>query len=329
MYVRQEALLSSQIEGTDCTLDDLLAFELDASTREIPELDVQEVVNYVAALRYGMNRLTDLPVSRRLLCEIHALLLQRGRGSDRSPGEFRMTQNRIGSTLRLEDATFVPPPPIEMESAFSDLEKYINDTHADPGAFPLLVVCGLVHAQFETIHPFLDGNGRMGRLLITLMLCEREVLNAPVLYLSTFLRRHRSRYFELLMKIRDSGAWEEWLDFFLQGVTETATAATATAEKIHLLRETHRHLLGANGATLKDMALLDELFRQPLVNAGWVCQNIGVSPPTANVILTRFEGTGVLREITGWRRNRVYRYDTYLDLFDQPVVEASEDETRS
>ena len=333
MYVRQEALLSSQIEGTDCTLDDLLAFELDARTSEVPELDVQEVVNYVAALNYGMARLTDLPISRRLLCEIHARLLQTGRGSDRSPGEFRRTQNWIGSKLAagssIDTATFVPPPPNEMEAAFSELERYLDSSRDNAAALPLLVDCALAHAQFETIHPYLDGNGRMGRLLITLLLCERGVLTAPVLYLSTYLRRNRSKYFELLMEVRDHGTWEAWIDFFLRGIGETAAEAAQTAQKVHAMRETHRRALEMNGGTLNDLAVLDRLFSQPLVNAAWVERSIGVSQPTANAILSRFEASGVLREITGQRRNRVYRYDSYLTLFDQPVLEPSENETLS
>jgi Fic family protein len=333
MYVRQEALLSSQIEGTDCTLDDLLAFELDARTSEVPELDVQEVVNYVAALNYGMARLTDLPINRRLLCEIHARLLQTGRGSDRSPGEFRRTQNWIGSKLAagssIDTATFVPPPPNEMEAAFSELERYLDSSRDNAAALPLLVDCALAHAQFETIHPYLDGNGRMGRLLITLLLCERGVLTAPVLYLSTYLRRSRSKYFELLMEVRDHGTWEAWIDFFLRGIGETAAEAAQTAQKVHAMRETHRRALEMNGGTLNDLAVLDRLFSQPLVNAAWVERSIGVSQPTANAILSRFEASGVLREITGQRRNRVYRYDAYLTLFDQPVLEPSENETLS
>jgi len=333
MYVRQEALLSSQIEGTDCTLDDLLAFELDARTSEVPELDVQEVVNYVAALNYGMARLTDLPISRRLLCEIHARLLQTGRGSDRSPGEFRRTQNWIGSKLAagssIDTATFVPPPPNEMEAAFSELERYLDSSRDNAAALPLLVDCALAHAQFETIHPYLDGNGRMGRLLITLLLCERGVLIAPVLYLSTYLRRNRSKYFGFLMEVRDHGTWEAWIDFFLRGIGETAAEAAQTAQKVHAMREAHRRALEMNGGTLNDPAVLDRLFSQPLVNAAWVERSIGVSQPTANAILSRFEASGVLREITGQRRNRVYRYDAYLTLFDQPVLEPSENETLS
>jgi len=333
MYVRQEALLSSQIEGTDCTLDDLLAFELDARTSEVPALDVQEVVNYVAALNYGMARLTDLPISRRLLCEIHAQLLKTGRGSDRSPGEFRRTQNWIGSKIAagtsIDTATFVPPPPIEMEAAFSELERYMDTSRDNAAALPLLVDCAMVHAQFETIHPYLDGNGRMGRLLITLLLCERGVLTAPVLYLSTYLRRNRSKYFELLMEVRDHGTWEAWIDFFLKGVGETAAEAAETAQKVHTMHDAHRRALEINGGTLNDLAVLDRLFSQPLVNAAWVEKSIGVSQPTANAILSRFEASGVLREITGQRRNRVYRYDAYLRLFDQPVLEPSENETMS
>jgi Fic family protein len=328
MYVRQEALLSSQIEGTDCTLDDLLAYEID-SAADVPQIDVLEVVNYVAALRRGLELLKTLPISRRLLTQVHRVLLAKGRGSDRSPGEFRRSQNWIGATLNLEEATFVPPPQEEMEKAFTALERFIDSTKDSSASLPILLVCGLAHAQFETIHPFLDGNGRMGRLLITLLLCERQALRTPVLYLSTYLRRHRVEYFDLLMRIRTDGAWEEWLVFFLTGLVEAAEQAADTAEAIHGLREEHRHLLEEAGGTLNDMALLDRLFGQPLVNAAWVVEHIRVSQPTANGMLNRFENAGILRETTGFKRNRVYRYDAYMALFDQPVTDVTAEETQA
>jgi Fic family protein len=328
MYVRQEALLSSQIEGTDCTLDDLLAYEIEAAGA-IPEVDVLEVVNYVAALRRGLELLKSLPISRRLLTDVHRVLLAEGRGSDRTPGEFRRTQSWIGATRRLEAATFVPPPPEEMERAFADLERFIDSTKDMHSQLPVLLVCGLVHAQFETVHPFLDGNGRMGRLLITLLLCEREALRAPVLYLSTYLRRHRTEYFDLLMRIRAHGSWEDWLTFFLTGLAETAEGAAATADAVHRLREEHRRILEGAGGTLNDLTLLDRLFGQPLVNAAWVIENVKVSQPTANAMLARFEAAGILRETTGFRRNRAYRYDAYLALFDQPIVDVTVEETQA
>lgn len=328
MYVRREALLSSQIEGIDCTLDDVLAFELSEPVADLPTVDVQEVVNYIAAMNFGLSRLDELPISRRLLREVHAHLLRDGRGADKTPGEFRRTQNWIGPKgAPLAQATFVPPPVEELSRAISDLEKFIHDSADSPEELPLLVVCGLVHAQFETIHPFLDGNGRIGRLLITLLLCERGALGVPVLYLSTYLRRRRTRYFELLTDVRFKGDWESWMLFFLEGVRDTAQEAAETARRVHAMREDHRRVLSAAGGGVNDLALLDRLFTQPLVNAKWVSQAVGVTPATANSILARFERTGLLREITGQARNRVFRYDQYLRLFDQIDADEVHDET--
>ncbi|MGH8981362.1 MAG: Fic family protein [Acidimicrobiales bacterium] len=330
MYVRREALLSSQIEGTECTLDDVLSFDLDPSAQGIPHVDVREVVNYIAAMSEGLARLKTLPISSRLLREVHARLLAVGRGLDRQPGELRSSQNWIGPPgCSLSQATFVPPPVDDMTEAMSDLEKFIAACAEPDGALPLLVVCGLVHAQFETIHPFLDGNGRIGRLLITLLLCEREVLSAPVLYLSTYLRRERTAYFDLLTQVRFQGDWEAWLEFFLEGVRETAVDATETAQRINSLREDHRRGLEAAGATMNDLTLLDKLFTQPLVNARWVGDALQVTPPTANAVLARFVKAGVLREMTGRARNRIFRFDDYLALFDQPIVNRVQDETGS
>jgi Fic family protein len=330
MYVRREALLSSQIEGTDCTLDDVLAFELEPGTTEVPVVDVQEVVNYVAALNYGLSRLIVLPLSGRLLREVHQHLLRSGRGSDRTPGEFRKSQNWIGPPGRtLAAASFVPPPYFEMVEAWSDLEKYIHVTKDDSTSLPILIVCGLVHAQFETIHPFLDGNGRVGRLLITMMLCERQVLSAPVLNLSIYLRRNRTKYFEHLMAVRRDGTWEKWIGFFLQGVEETAREAAHTAQSLHVMRERHRTELRDAGGTTNDLALLDLLYSQPLVNAKWVTEQLRVTPPTANAILARFESIGALREVTGKARNRMFRYDEYVELFELPSGTSPEDETAS
>jgi Fic family protein len=328
MYVRREALLSSQIEGTDCTLDDLFAYELDGDKAELATLDVQEVVNYVAALNYGLERLDSLPISSRLIREVHALLLSRGRGSDKTPGEFRTTQNWIGPPgSTIATAKFVPPPVVDMEQAISDLEKFIHEAR-NANSLPALILCGLVHAQFETIHPFLDGNGRIGRLLITLILCDGR-RGTAVLYLSNYLRRHRSRYFDLLTAVRITGAWEEWLEFFLAGIEQTASDAASTAQRVHELRENTRKSLEEAGASAKELAMLDGLFRQPLVNGKWVEKTVGVTAMTANAYLRRFVEVGALREITGRARNRVYRFDPYLDLFDQPVTEDVDDVTNS
>jgi Fic family protein len=322
MYVRQEALLSSQIEGTECTMDDILAFELLA--HGAPTLDVGEVVNYVAALQHGVALLSELPLCNRLLREMHAVLLRSGRGADKSPGEFRRTQNWIGPAgCTLATASFVPPPRHVMESAMTALETFVHDS-----TLPVLVTAGLAHAQFETIHPFLDGNGRAGRMLISLLLHERNVLAKPVLYLSTFLKRHQARYFEHLTAVRSEGAWEQWLAFFFEGVAESARGATETATSIHQLREDDRTRTISSGAGKYDVALLDVLFRQPLVNSNWVQQHLDVTSPTANKALERLCELGILREVTGNKRNRTYRYDAYLDLFES-VARIEHDDTHS
>jgi Fic family protein len=313
MYVRREAVLSSQIEGTQSTLDDVLAYELDADRTQLPG-DIGEVVNHVAAMNYGLQRLEVLPLSNRLIKEIHERLMRDVRGADRSPGEFRRTQNWIGpSGGSLADAAFVPPPVHEMETAMGDLEKFLHE----PQRLPRLVHAGLAHAQFETIHPFLDGNGRVGRLLITFLLVHGGVLHRPLLYLSYFLKRHRSEYYDRLMAVRQDGDWEGWLAFFLRGVAETATEATSTAGTIVTLRDHHRALvsdLGANG-----IQLLDHLFAQPLLNVNAVGAALGVSWPTANKLAQAFVERGILVEATGFRRNRVFRYSPYLVLFSDPV----------
>src|SRR6266568_9580869 len=238
MYVNKEAVLSSQIEGTQASLIDVLAFEADAAFPENPQ-DIEEVINYINALKYGLQRLNTLPLSLRLIREIHSLLLQGVRGANRHPGEFRTSQNwigHLGGTIRT--AKFVPPSPSDMNKALDDLEKFIHEELP----LPLLLKVGLVHAQFETIHPFLDGNGRMGRLLITFILCSEGVLRKPLLYLSYFFKANRLEYYEYLQKIRDEGDWESWLKFFLRGVFEVAQEATTTARSIVQLRERHRNI---------------------------------------------------------------------------------------
>ncbi|HET7676978.1 MAG TPA: Fic family protein [Candidatus Limnocylindrales bacterium] len=310
MYVRREAVLSSQIEGTQSTLDDVLAFELASGSPGLPH-DVEEVVNYVRAMEFGLDRLKTLPLSLRLLREIHAELLRSGRGAERMPGEFRTSQNWIGSSGGLlRDATFVPPPPHEMQAALGDLETFL---HAEHG-FPALVESALAHAQFETIHPFLDGNGRVGRLLVTFLLVHRGVLSRPLLYLSHYLKKHRASYYDRLTSVREDGDWEGWLRFFLAGVAETAEEATRTAEAILTLQQEHRRVaqaLGANG-----LRLLDLLYDRPLINVRVVTTSLSVSAPTANKLVQSFEEMGILTEVTGYRRNRLFRYSPYLSLFE-------------
>ena len=316
MYVRHEAVLSSQIEGTQSTLEDVLAFEADAVREDTPK-DVEEVVNYVRAMNHGLGRLPGLPLSLRLLREIHAELMQGVRGGDKSPGEFRSSQNWIGGRgSTLATAAFVPPPPHELMNTLGALERFLHDARS---TVPLLVRCGLAHAQFETIHPFLDGNGRVGRLLITLMLCEDGALSRPLLYLSLYLKAHRAEYYDRLTAIRTQGHWEQWLAFFLRGVSVTARVATQTARDIVALRELHRNAVAKNA---KALVLLDTLYRQPTVSVGKVAQTLSCTFPTAAKLVREFEARGWLRELTGYERNRLWRYQPYLDLFHRDTLDA-------
>lgn len=312
MFVRQEAVLSSQIEGTQASLADILEYEADAARRNLPG-DVGEVVNYVDAMNYGLTRLRDLPLSLRLIREIHARLLRDVRGADRQPGEFRASQNWIGPAgVPLDRASFVPPPPHEMAASLGDLELFFHD----PAPLPMLLKAGMVHAQFETIHPFLDGNGRVGRLLITFLLVQQGVLRRPLLYLSYYLKQHRDEYYDLLQALRLKGDWEGWLKFFLRGVAEVANAATQTARRILRLREEHRELIReqVRGAT-NALHLLEHLYEQPMVSVGRAAEMIGVTYPTAGSLVAQLVERGLLREITGSPRNRLFAYQQYLDLF--------------
>lgn len=313
MYVRQEAVLSSQIEGTQSTLEDVIQFELGADGDRLP-LDVEEVVNYVHAMNHGLGRLPDLPLSLRLIREIHAELLAGVRGSQRSPGEFRVSQNWIGPAgCTLQNASFVPPPVPDMTDALGNLERFLHQRDT----LPVLIQAGIAHAQFETIHPFLDGNGRVGRLLVTFLLCEREVLQRPLLYLSHYLKAHRTEYYDRLMAIRNEGNWEGWLKFFLRGVHEVSTSATDTARRILALRENHRQLVVARlGSAPLAPRLLDFLYEQPIVNVRAAERYLGCTYATANKLVEQFATLGILHELTGARRNRLYRYTEYLSLFE-------------
>jgi Fic family protein len=313
MYVRREAVLSSQIEGTQSTLEDLLEVELEPAATARAGGDVHDIVNYIAAMHHALDQ-NVLPLSLRLIREIHGVLLRDGRGASATPGEFRTSQNWIGPQgASLTSATFVPPTIADMHAALNDFELFL---HADArGA--LLIDIGLAHGQFETIHPFIDGNGRVGRLLITFLLVHHGVLRQPLLYLSHFFKLNRPEYYDRLTAIRLHGDWEGWLRFFLRGVAETAAEATATAESIFELRERHRAAAleaGPNG-----LRLLSLLFRRPVLNVGLVTQNLEVSFPTANRLVARFVELGILREVTGQRRSRVFRYEQYVSLFDDPA----------
>ncbi len=313
MYIRKEAVLSSQIEGTESSLQDVLAAEARLLNPEQPH-DVGEVVNYVHAMNYGLERLDHLPVSTRLVREIHSILLDGVRGSHLTPGDIRTTQNWIGpGGCTLAEATFIPPPPIEIPKLLSEFEKFL---HSVTG-LPLLVKIGLAHAQFETIHPFLDGNGRVGRLLITFLLCEKKVLSKPVLYLSFFLKKHRNEYYDQLQRVRDAGTWEDWLSFFLKGVEEVSIQATNTARRIITLREKHRSLITDKfgRAAGNGHRVLEKLYTVPIVSVHEVQQLIGTSYPAANDLVTRLVKADILREITGQIRNRRFIYREYVDIF--------------
>jgi Fic family protein len=317
MYVRHEAVLSSQIEGTESTLEDVLAFEARAAMDD-QNRDVAEVVNYVAAMNHGLRRLPDFPLSLRLIKEIHGELMRDVRGGDKTPGEFRSSQNWIGGQgCTLKTASFVPPPPHEVMESLGSLEKFIHEARE---SVPLLIRCGLAHAQFETIHPFLDGNGRVGRLLITLMLCEARALTRPLLYLSVYLKAHRAEYYDRLTAVRHHGHWEPWLKFFLRGVSSTARAATQTARDIVTLRDQHRSEAGSNA---KAWTLLDGLYRYPVVSINRVREILGCTYPTASKHVREFEQRGWLKEMTGHERNRLYRYEPYLNLFHREAFETS------
>jgi len=317
MYVRHEAVLSSQIEGTQSTLEDVLAFEAQGTNNDTPK-DVEEVVNYVRAMNHGLRRLDELPLSLRLLCEIHGELMHNVRGGEKTPGAFRTSQNWIGPAgSSLATASFVPPPPHELMNTLGNLEKFLHESKT---RVPLLIRCGLAHAQFETIHPFLDGNGRVGRLLITLILCEERALSRPLLYLSVFLKAHRAEYYDRLTAIREHGHWEQWLKFFLRGVSQTARAATRTATDIVHMREAHRSAVIKSAKALK---LLDSLFQQPLTSPKRIAKIVGCTHPTAVKIARDLEARGWLQEVTGFERNHLYRYQPYMALFHRETVEAA------
>lgn len=327
MYVRHEAVLSSQIEGTQSTLEDVLEFEADAKGREHPR-DVEEVVNYVKALNHGLHRLGDLPLSLRLIREIHAKLLEGVRGQERTPGEFRRSQNWIGPQgCTLATATFVPPPVHEMQTALGDLEKFLHET----AELPVLVHCGLAHAQFETIHPFLDGNGRVGRLLITFLLCQRGILHHPLLYLSLYLKAHRAEYYDRLMAVRTDGNWEGWIKFFLKGVFQVSQSATETARAILQMREDHRQAIADNmgGRAALGLRLLDALYEQPIISVAFAEKRLECAYVTANKIIDQLAGLELLCETTGGQRNRRFRYEPYLNLFDTLAMGQVEPQSES
>ncbi|GAB5604170.1 Fic family protein [Sideroxyarcus sp. TK5] len=313
-YVRREAVLSSQIEGTQSSLSDLLLFELDEAPG-VPFDDVVEVSNYIAALEHGMARLREpFPLCNRLLREMHTHLMARGRGSDKAPGEFRRSQNWIGGT-RPGNAHFVPPPPQEVETCMSALERFINLPNE---SVPVLIKAALAHVQFETIHPFLDGNGRLGRLLIALLLHQGGLLAQPLLYLSLYFKHHRPVYYELLDKVRTDGDWEAWVDFFLEGVEQTAQGAVQTAQRLvaQFGQDSQRIQQSGRGAA-NALRMLHALRSHPVSTIKLLSTEAGISFPTASKVMQALIELGIARELTGQRRNRVFVYDAYLAILNE------------
>lgn len=311
MYVKKEALLSSQIEGTQASLEGVLRFEANLPTAENIN-EIKEVVNYIKALNYGIERLKILPLSLRLIKEIHKILIEETRGTHKTPGEFRETQNWIGPPgVSLNQATFVPPPPYIVADLMSKLEKFIHQKNH----IPPLIKIALIHAQFETIHPFLDGNGRMGRLLITFYLYWRNILSHPILYLSFYLKKHRTEYYDWLMRIRNEGDWEDWLEFFLQGIIEVSKDATSSASEIIALKEVlYKRLFDNKIASIYAVEFLNLLFNKPIITSQNLVKELKVSRETANQLVKRFEGIGILKEISGKKRYKKYIFLDYVDI---------------
>jgi len=313
-YVRKEAVLSSQIEGTQSSLSDLLLFELDEAPG-VPLDDVVEVSNYVAALDHGLARLrAGFPLSNRLIREIHEVLLSRGRGSGRSPGEFRRSQNWIGG-MRPGNAVFVPPPHTAVPDCMAALERFL---HASTDGLPVLARAGLAHVQFETIHPFLDGNGRVGRLLITFLLCHAGVLRDPLLYLSLYLKQHRQDYYALLDRVRRDGDWEAWLTFFLEGVRVTAEGAVETAQRLAGIFREDRAAIETKGRRAGSaLRVHDAIKARPILSMPEICRATGLSFPAASSAMDLLVEMKIARELTGKRRNRLFVYDRYLAILSE------------
>ena len=313
-YIRREAVLSSQIEGTQSSLDDVLAHEVEARVAGLPA-DIAETVNYVRAMRLGLSLLDELPLSGRLIRRMHGELMKGVRGQERSPGDFRTTQNWVGPVgCTLETAAFVPPSPDDLPAAIRDFEVFLNDSDDPP-----LVLAGLAHAQFETIHPFLDGNGRVGRLLITLLLVERRVLARPLLYLSLFLKQNRSEYYDRLNAVRTHGDWEGWLKFFLTGVAITANDAVRVAGELAELTDQHRRSVTSRELGRYAWPMLNLLAEQPVITIRYASARLGATPTTVGRVLDQMILRGIIEEVTGRRRDRVYRYSPFLDILaDDP-----------
>ncbi|MBP6952057.1 MAG: Fic family protein [Alphaproteobacteria bacterium] len=320
LYVRKEALLSSQIEGTQSSLADLFLVENNKKP-SVPLSDVEEVTNYVAAINYGINKIQkeNFPVSLRLIREIHTILMRGVRGQDKNPGEFRYSQNWIGGT-RPGNAIFVPPPPQKVIELMGDLEVFI---HSKGINLPLLIKIAMIHLQFESIHPFLDGNGRLGRLLVTLLLCEKNLIKQPIFYLSYFFKKHRAEYYKLLQKVREENDWDKWIKFFLQGVIETSQDAFETAMRLTHLMKTDLEKIRTLGKASKSVErVFTYLQRKPIIGIPELSSSLKLSPHTIKLSLDYLEALGVIKEITGLRRGMTYTYDKYLSILregDEPL----------
>ncbi|MEW6050897.1 MAG: Fic family protein [Candidatus Zixiibacteriota bacterium] len=314
MYIRKEAVLSSQIEGTQSSLSDLLLWETEALPG-VPVDDVQEVSNYVAAINHGLKRLRKgFPISLRLLKEIHAVLLSKGRGSDKTPGEFRTSQNWIGGT-RPGNAIYIPPSPEKVVETMGALEKFL---HNDPVRTPILQKLALAHVQFESIHPFLDGNGRLGRLMITLLLCAEEALSQPLLYLSLYFKTNRTQYYDLLQGVRVNGEWEAWLHFFLTGVHETSAQAVTTAQRlVKMFTRDRDKIAGLGRASGSALRVHDTLQRTPILSIAKAAKISKLSIPTATTAIGHLESLGLVREIRGRKRGKLYGYSEYVRILNQ------------
>jgi len=313
-FIRREAVLSSRIEGTQSSLSDLLLFE---ATRVEKRGDVKEVQNYVRAMEYGLNRLNELPLSLRFIRELHSVLMEGVRGSHATPGEFRQSQNWIGSPgATLDEATFVPPPVPEMQECLNQLEKFL---HAET-RLPPLVEAALVHYQFETIHPFLDGNGRIGRLLVTLLLCQRNVLGKPLLYLSAFFEQHRQEYYELLLKVSSAGAWRKWIEFFLQAVAEQSADAVTRSRRLQELLRSYTQLARDKHMPPTAGQLVELILMKPVINARTAQEFLKVTYPAAQKAISSLEEAGILTEITGRKRDKAYAANEILKVLDGEIA---------
>lgn len=313
MYIKKEALLSSQIEGTQASLEDIFEFESGDKIKNIN--DVKEVINYIKVLNYGMDRIKGFPMSLRLIKEIHAILLKGMRGENKTPGEFKKSQNWLGPQgYSLTEATFVPTPPHETVKALGELELYL---HKEKN-MPVLIECALIHYQFETIHPFLDGNGRLGRLLITFYLYWKDVIQKPLLYLSYYFKKNRQEYYDRLNLVRDKGDYEQWIIFFLKGIIQTAQSAIETAKRILELQNNHRNLLWqSNISSPLAVGLLEELFSKPYMSIKDVANSFDISFQAASNLVAQFEKAEILKEITGKKRDKRFIYAEYLNILEE------------